>query len=85
MWALSIKSELGDVWHKERISAAGEVTCFCDYRIRLDTKNSRSDPPVGSYVCKRCLALVGRPDKPFEPPGRALTRLLAEMEAKPDS
>jgi hypothetical protein len=59
MWAPAIKSELGDVWHKERANAADEITCFCDYRIRLDTEHSKSAPPADAYACKRCLASAG--------------------------
>jgi hypothetical protein len=50
MWALSMKRELGDVWH-----AVSDGHAICGKRVRL-APDSLADEPSG-YVCKTCQRL----------------------------
>lgn len=53
MWALSIKTALGNVYH---IVRDGDVAA-CNRSIRLEAKRYEKEPDDG-YRCARCLSIL---------------------------
>lgn len=53
-WAPSVKTELGDVWHRLLFDGAAH----CNPRIRLSVADAKPSPPADAYRCKRCVALT---------------------------
>ena len=55
MWALAIKTKLGNVYHLCRGDEA--PAAHCDRRIRLELEKYEM-PPDDGYVCARCLKIL---------------------------
>lgn len=53
VWAESIKSSLGSVYHVARENGRA----LCSNRVRLDMERAENDRPSLNYICKRCEAL----------------------------
>lgn len=53
MWALAIKTKLGDTWHQPAYGGRDRPVARCNCMIRL-TPSSMTDSPEG-HRCERCL------------------------------
>lgn len=62
MWALAIKTKLGDTWHQATYGGRDRPVARCNCMIRVEAKTLTNTPD--GRLCTRCELIAGTPPKP---------------------